>query len=101
MFGRVVAVCQWAARHYFDQDVAAEELERLLRPRLNSPREMWLALQQGIITRQELINFVGAHADAFLRHRGGGSSPDPERMVREFDEFSRRLGDALEFERDR
>jgi len=96
IFWRIVATCQDAARKYFDMVVEPQELEQVLRPLLNSPREMWLAEKEGLITRQELLDVIGAHVQTFLLHRSAKAWPDPDPMMRDIAEFCRQLSEAID-----
>lgn len=88
-------VCQQAARGRFQQEVPLLELEQRLGPLLKHPRQMWLAQQQGIITREELLNVVAAHLETFLEHRGGKWWAGPSPLVTGLTEFQRKLDAAF------
>lgn len=92
--GRVVALCQQVSRESYGFAVEASDLRGLLTPLLLTPRNMWLAAEQKIVTRRELISFLAAHIQTFLVHRSSVvQSPDP--LMRDIESFSLRLEEAL------
>lgn len=94
LLSRLGAVCATAARSYFSAEVAPSEFEQLLRPLLGSPRNMWLAWKGGLVTREEMIDFIGGHLHTFLLHRLGEREPDP--LLVAPGELRFRIGEALD-----